>query len=61
MYYVELNNSGGKVFEMGSYLDKAGSGYSIRNTDTVKRQADQTNVLYLGKTTKIVNDIYPTY
>jgi len=29
LYYVELNNSDGKVFEMRSYLDKAGSGIQL--------------------------------
>ena len=53
LYYVELNGSNGKVFEMGSYLDKAGSGYSIRSTDTLIQQSDG---VYIGKNTKVFSE-----
>ena len=53
LYYVELNGSDGKVYEMGSYLDKAGSGYSIRSTDTLIRQSDG---VYTGKNTKVFSE-----
>lgn len=53
LYYVDLNNSAANVYQMGSYFDKAGTGYSIRKTDTLIKQPDGT---YLGKTTKIIRD-----
>ena len=56
LYYVELNTAGGSVFEMGNYLDKAGSGSSIRSTDTLTRKSDQSNVTYSGKRTRILNE-----
>lgn len=53
-YYVQLNNSDAHVFEMGSYLDKAGSGPAIRSKDTLTKQPDGSNVLYAGKRAKII-------
>jgi len=53
LYYIELSNSYGKVYEMGRYLDKAGSGYSIRKTDTLVRQPDG---VYLGNYNKVIED-----
>jgi hypothetical protein len=51
LYYVELIGSVGKVYEMGSYLDKAGTGYSIRRSDTLSMKPDRT---YIGQATKVV-------
>lgn len=42
LYYVHLNISIARVFQMGSYLDVAGRGYSIKEEDTLTRQADGT-------------------
>lgn len=51
LYYVDMTNAIASVYEMGSYLDKAGRGFSIRLTDTLGRQADGS---YLGQNSKII-------
>lgn len=51
LYYVHTNNSAAYVFEIGSYFDKAGTGYSIRNIDTLIKQSAGN---YIGKTTKLI-------
>src|SRR5262245_64562195 len=56
LYYVELNATGGSVFEMGGYLDKAGSGYSIKSTDTLTKESNQAGVTHTGKRTRILNE-----
>ena len=53
LYYVTLHTSGAYVYQMGYYFDKAGSGYSIKNTDTL---TGQTNLLYEGKIVKLISE-----
>jgi len=53
LYYVDLNDADGKVYALGSYLDKAGTGYSLVATDTVERQPDGS---YAGKDVQIVSE-----
>jgi len=56
LFYVELNNGQGKVFEMGALMDKAGSGYSFKSIDTVTLQPDQSTPSYVGKKTTVVKE-----
>ncbi len=58
LYYVDLKYSAAYVYEIGSYLDKAGTGYSIRNTDTLTRQPANN---YVGKATKLINENNKSY
>ena len=51
--YVELNNTGGRIYQMGRYLDKAGVGYSIRNSDTLNRKGEDR---YVGKNTDLIKE-----
>jgi hypothetical protein len=53
LYYADLNDATAYVYAMGGYLDKAGTGYSIRKTDTLTRQPDGS---YNGGTTKIITE-----
>jgi hypothetical protein len=53
LYYVELGNFAATVYTMGSHLDKAGTGYSIRKTDTLTRQPDGS---YAGSTSRITRE-----
>jgi hypothetical protein len=52
-HYVDLRGTGGKVYSMGRYLDKAGSGYSIAATDTLIIHEDGS---YSGNKTKVVKE-----
>jgi len=52
-YYIDVKKSVAYVYEIGSYLDKAGTGYSIRSTDTLTRQTDNN---YAGKTSQFINE-----
>lgn len=49
-YYVNMNDAIAYVYQMGGYLDKAGTGFSIQSTDTLNRNPDGT---YSGNKTKI--------
>ncbi|HEY0067570.1 MAG TPA: hypothetical protein VGB46_09405 [Flavisolibacter sp.] len=53
LYYVDLDNSAAIVYDMGKYLDKAGMGYSIRETDTLVRQPGGS---YSGSTSRIIRE-----
>ena len=53
LHYVDLRGTGGKVYSMGRYLDKAGSGYSIAATDTLIIHEDGS---YSGNKTKVVKE-----
>lgn len=53
LYYIDLKDAEGKVYDMGSHFDIAGKGYSIRRTDTLQRQADGS---YTGKHSRIVRE-----
>ena len=53
VYFVDLNNNDARVYDMGKYLDKAGTGYSIAATDTLLRQADGS---FSGKRSKIFTE-----
>lgn len=53
LYYVDMDNSAAAVYDMGSYLDKAGTGYSIRKTDTLARQPDGS---YSGSISRIIRE-----
>ncbi|MFC0775745.1 hypothetical protein [Terrimonas alba] len=58
LYYVEPDNANGIVYHMGGYLDKAGSGYSIRKTDTLMRQAGG---VYTGKSIRVLTENNKTW
>jgi hypothetical protein len=53
LYYVDMDDSAAIVYDMGKYLDKAGTGYSIKKTDTLSRQPDGS---YSGYTSKIIRE-----
>jgi len=46
LYYIDLQIPVAYVYQMGHYFDKAGTGYSIHDTDTLTRQPDNN---YIGK------------
>ena len=50
LFYVEIHDSRALVFTMGSYMDVAGSGYSLLGVDTL---ANQGNGIYEGATKKV--------
>jgi hypothetical protein len=51
LIYLELNDSTAMVYEIGRYLDVAGSGFSILSTDTLKKKYDGN---YTGKTRQVI-------
>ncbi len=53
LHYVVLHKSVAYVYQMGYYLDKAGTGYAIKNTDTLTMQS---NLQYAGQTAKLINE-----
>lgn len=53
LYYVSMDNSAATVYEMGKYLDKAGMGYSIRKTDTLRQQPDGS---FAGNGSRIIRE-----
>lgn len=53
LYYVDLDNSAAKVYEMGRHLDKGGTGYSIIRTETLTRQPDGN---YSGNASSIIRE-----
>ncbi len=52
-YYVDLTSTGGSVYKMGIYLDKAGRGSAIVSTDTLEKRTDG---IYEGKHSRIVRE-----
>ena len=52
-YYVEVNDTMATIYKMGRYLDKAGTGYSIRQTDTLTRNSEGR---YTGKELSIAGE-----
>ncbi|MBP7557246.1 MAG: hypothetical protein KA821_13310 [Chitinophagaceae bacterium] len=40
VYYARLQGNEARLFKMGRYLDKAGTGFSIVSTDTLHQQSD---------------------
>jgi hypothetical protein len=61
LFYVELNNGQGRVFEMGAHVDKAGSGYSFKSIDTVTLQPHQAIPSYVGRKSTVVKDKEAVY
>ncbi|MEP7142319.1 MAG: hypothetical protein ABI707_05595 [Ferruginibacter sp.] len=53
LFYVDFKNSQAHVYEIGRYLDKAGTGNSIKSVDTL---IQQSNEIYIGKHSKIIEE-----
>lgn len=50
-FIIELNGANPIVYKMGGYLDKAGTGSSVLNTDTLVKQGTRT---YTGKNCEFI-------
>ena len=53
LFYVDLKNSQAYVYEIGRYIDKAGTGNSIKGADTL---IQQSNEIYIGTHTKLIKE-----
>jgi hypothetical protein len=51
--YIEIDKSAGIVFKLGSWIDKAGGGYSIIVVDTIEKQTDIAGYLFEGQNTRV--------
>lgn len=40
LYYIQVQDNRARLFKMGRYLDKAGTGFSIISIDTLRQQGD---------------------
>jgi hypothetical protein len=48
LFYIELNGDQGTVFNLGRWIDKGGSGYSIIYTDSITKQPETSDFLFAG-------------
>lgn len=53
LFYIELDVEQGTIFNLGKWIDKGGSGYSIIYTDTITRQPETSGFLFAGDKTTI--------
>jgi hypothetical protein len=53
IFYIELNEQSGIVYQLGRWIDPAGNAYSIINTDTIESATGKGGLLFSGKKTAI--------
>ncbi|MEO8404275.1 MAG: hypothetical protein ABI480_06760 [Chitinophagaceae bacterium] len=52
-FYIDLNEQSGTVYQLGRWIDPAGSAWSIIHTDTIESATGKGGLLFSGKKTAI--------
>jgi hypothetical protein len=61
VFYIELNEQSGTVYQLGRWVDPAGSAYSITNTVTIENATGKGGLLFNGKNIairRLQNNLY---